>query len=163
MTCAAVGGAVETYIFMSARPEVDPISPMPDDADDPEPDGCDAMPAGPSGPAQPGVITAVVAAITTVGTASMAATAAKVPRRRTGRSARDGRHKSAAHPAIRANSRIPLTTSRPPTGSGWWMSGPIGKPVLRDATYTARTTVLPAMPSHSHSRDGRHTTTAQII
>src|ERR1035438_5220249 len=166
MTCAAVGGAVEPYIFMSWRPEVDPISPMPDDpddADDPEPDGCDAMPAGPSGPAQPGVITAVVAAITTVGTASMAATAAKVPRRRTGRSARDGRHKSAAPPAIRANSRIPLTTSRPPTGSGWWMSGPIGKPVLRDATYTARTTVLPAMPSHSHSRDGRHTTTAQII
>jgi hypothetical protein len=35
---------------MSGRPEVDPISPMPDDpddADDPEPDGGDVMPAGP--------------------------------------------------------------------------------------------------------------------
>src|ERR1022692_885978 len=170
MTCAAVGGAVVPYIFMSGRPEVDPISPMPDDpddpddADDPEPDGDDAMAAGPSGPAQPGVITAVVAAITAAGTASMAATAAKALRRRTGRSARDGRHRSAAHPAIRVNSRIPVTTSRPPTGSGWCTSGPIGRPVLRDATYTARTRAFPAMPSDSHSRDGRHTTAAaQII
>ncbi len=63
----------------------------------------------------------------------------------------------------RANSRIPLTTSRPPTGSGLCMSGPIGKPVVRDATYTARTRAFPAMPSDSHSRDGRHSTTAAQI
>src|SRR5215469_12877294 len=98
MTCAAVAGAVEPYIRMSGRPSVVPMSPMPGcapgaAADDVIPD---AMPAGPSGPAQPGVITAVVAAITAAGIAAMLAIAAKPARLRTGRSASDGRHSSAA-------------------------------------------------------------------
>src|SRR5215472_5299463 len=105
MTCAAVAGAVEPYILMSGRPSVVPMSPMLDDmATDPAPAGARAVPAGPSGPAQPGVITAAVAAITRTGTAADAATAANPVRRRTGRSASDGRHNSAAHPRIRATS-----------------------------------------------------------
>src|ERR1022692_1072142 len=170
MACVAVGGAIVPYIRMSGRPEVDPIPGMPADPADPDdpaapadPDDADAMPAGPSGPAQPGVITAVVASITRAGTTSKAATAAKPPRRRTGRSTRAGRHKRAAHPAIRASSRIPLTTSRPPTGSGWLMSGPIGRPVVREARYTARTRAFPAMPSKSQNRAGRHSATAAQI
>src|SRR5215468_4265227 len=165
MTCAAVAGAVEPYIRMSDRPSVVPMSPiLGDDADIAEPDNADAMPAGPSGPAQPGVITAVVTAITAAGTAASAAMAAKPVRRRTGWSASDGHNKTAAHPAISANSMIPHTTSRPPNGSVWPLSGPNGKPVMRDARYTAKMMAFPAMPSHSHSRDGRHiTTAAQII
>ena len=160
MTCAAVGGAVEPYIFMSGRPAVDPIPGMPGDADAADA----AMPAGPSGPAQRGVITAEVTAITKAGTTARLTAAAKVPRRRTGWSASDGRHKSATHPAIRASSRVALTTSRLPTGSGLPTSGPTGSPVVRDATYTAMTRAFPAVPSHSHSRVGRHSTTAaQII
>ena len=92
-----------------------------------------AMPAGPSGPAQPGVITAVVTAITAAGNAARLAMAANPVRRRTGRSASDGRHSSAAQPAIRASSRMVLTTSRAPNGSVWPLSGPNGRPVVRDA------------------------------
>src|SRR5277367_1283888 len=114
----------------------------------------DAMPAGPSGPAQPGVITAVVAAITTTGTATSAAAVATAPRRATGRSASDGRHSSAAQPTITPNSRTQLTTSSAPTDSGLCRSGPNGRPTVRDATYTAITMAIPAMPSHSQSRDG---------
>src|ERR1700722_17169284 len=116
----------------------------------------DAMPAGPSGPAQPGVITAVVAAITATGTAARAAARAKALRGATGRSARDGRHSSATETAISPNSSTQLTTSRAPTDSELCRSGPNGRPAVRDATYTAMTAAFPAMPSHSHSRDGRH-------
>src|SRR5262249_9305478 len=124
----------------------------------------DAMPAGPSGPAQPGVITAVVAAITAAGTAASEAARATALRRATGRSARDGRHSSAAQPAISPNSKTQLTTSSAPTGSAWCKSGPNGRPTVRDATYTAITMAFPAMPSRSHSRDGRQSrTVGQII
>src|SRR5260370_24218624 len=162
MTCAAVGGAVVPYIFMSGRPEVDPMSPIPgnddpDEAGEPDPD---AMPAGPSGPAQPGVITAVVTAMTRAGKAATLARVATGPRRRTGRSARDGRQSSVAHPAIRANSRMTLTMSRAPAGSGWVTSGPIGRPTVRDATETARIRALPARPRQRHPRGGRHSRTA---
>src|SRR2546430_5422852 len=127
MTCAAVGGAVEPYTFMSGRREADSMPGMPGNPDDPAPGAAAAMPAGPSGPAQPGTITVVVAATTKAGTAATLARAAR-PRRRTGRSARDGRHQSAAHQAIRANSRNTLTPSRPPNGSAWPASGPTGQP-----------------------------------
>ena len=123
----------------------------------------DAMPAGPSGPAQPGVITAVVAAITAAGTATSAAALTKAPRRATGRSAREGRHSSAAHPTISPNSRTQLTTSSAPTDSGLCTSGPNGRPTVRDATYTAITIAFPPMPSHSQSRDGRQSKTAGHI
>ena len=166
-TSAAVGGAVEPYICMSGWPSVVPMSPMPeftvlDDDWEARPDDVpDAMPAGPSGPAQPGVMTAVVAAITAAGTATSAAARATAPRRATGRSARDGRHSSAAHPMIRPNSRTQLTTSSAPTDSAWCKSGPNGRPTVRDATYTAITMAFPARPSHSHSRDGRQSRTAR--
>jgi hypothetical protein len=117
-----------------------------DDWEDIPDDVPDAMPAGPSGPAQPGVIAAVVAAITAAGTATSVATRATVPRRATGRSTRDGRHSSAAHPTISPNSRTQLTTSRAPTDSPWCKSGPNGRPTVRDATYTAITMAFPAMP-----------------
>ena len=123
----------------------------------------DAMPAGPSGPAQPGVITAVVAAITATGTATSAAAVATAPRRATGRSASDGRHSSAAQPAIRPNSRTQLTTSSAPTDSGLCRSGPNGRPTVRDSTYTTMMMAFPAMPSDSHSRDGRQSRTAGQI
>src|SRR5580693_5316895 len=110
---------------MSGKPLVLPMSPMPEVSEPDEDWELDedwedipaAMPAGPSGPAQPGVMTAVVAAITATGTATSAATRATAPRRATGRSARDGRHSSAAHPTISKNSRAQLTTSRAPTDS----------------------------------------------
>src|SRR5215470_4601222 len=121
------------------------------------------MPAGPSGPAHPGVITAVVAAITAAGAAASAASRATGPRRATGRSASDGRHSTAAHPAIKANSKTQLITSSAPTGSAWCRSGPNGRPVLRDAAYTAITMAFPAMPSHSQGRDGRHSRIAGQI
>ena len=145
------------------------MSPMPeftvldDDWEDRPDDIPDAMPAGPSGPAQPGVITAVVAAITAAGTATSAAARTTAPRRATGRSARDGRHSSAAHPRISPNSRTQLTTSSAPTDSAWCKSGPNGRPAVRDATYTAITMAFPAMPSHSHGRDGRQSRTADHI
>src|SRR5690242_20739341 len=147
---------------MSGLPSVVPMSPMPklavldgdrEDMPDAEPD---AMPAGPSGPAQPGVITALVTAITATGTATSAAALAKAPRRATGLSAMDGRHSSAAHPTISPNSRAQLTTSRAPTDSALCRSGPNGRPIVRDATYTAMTMAFPAIPSQSQSRDGRH-------
>jgi hypothetical protein len=137
MTCAAVGGAVEPYIFMSGRPAVVPMSPMPGIAGAagvPGFDAMPAMPAGPSGPARAGVITAEVTATTKAGTAARLTAVPMAPNRRTGRAASEGRHRSATHPAIRASSRTMLTTSRPPAGSGWPTSGPIGKPVVRDAT-----------------------------
>src|SRR5215831_6814861 len=165
MTCTAVGGAVEPYVFMSGSPAVDPMPGIPGDArdrDPGEPDP-DAMPAGPSGPAQPGVITAAVTAITRAGTAARRAKDAAAPRRRTGRSVSDGCASSTAHPVISANSRTVLTTSRPPNGSGRPLSGPIGRPVVRDATYTARMMAFPVRPSHSQGRDGRHSTTAAQI
>src|SRR5215470_4099028 len=163
MTCAAVGGAVDPYIFMSGRPAVVPMSPMPGIAGAAGVPGFAAMPAGPSGPARAGVITAAVTATTKAGTAARLATRATGPMRRTGLSASEGRHSSAAHPATRASSRTVLTTSSPPTGSVWPTSGPSGRPVVRDATYTATTRAFPARPSHSHSRDGRHSTTAAHI
>src|SRR5215469_4431658 len=120
---------------MSGRPSVLPMSPMPevsvldeltvltelaapDDewADIPD-DVPDAMPLGPSGPAQPGVITAAVTTITALGTAMSAAARSSAPRRATGRSRRDGRHRSAAHPTMSPNSRTQLTTSNAPTDS----------------------------------------------
>ncbi len=105
----------------------------------------------------------MVTAITAAGTATRLAMVPAVPRRRTGRSARAGRHSSAAHPAISATSRTTLTTSRPPTASGLLMSGPTGRPTVRDATYTAMMIALPSMPSHSTARDGRHSTSAAQI
>src|SRR5262245_34908964 len=170
MTCAAVGGAADPYIFMSGRPAVVPMSPMPGAAGVPGfaampagVPGLAAMPVGPSGPARAGVITAAVTATTKAGTAARLAARANGPMRRTGRSASEGRHSSAAHPAIRASSRTVLTTSSPPAGSGLPASGPIGRPAVRDATYTTMTRAFPARPSHSHSRDGRHSTTAAHI
>src|SRR6266849_1267677 len=154
---------------MSGRPSVVPMSPMPeftvldDDREDIPDDVPDAMPAGPSGPAQPGVITAVVAAITAAGTATSVAARATAPRRAIGRSARDGRHSSAAHPTISPNSRTQLTTSSAPTDSAWCKAGPNGRPTVRDATYTAITMAFPAMPSQSQSLDGRHSRTAGQI
>src|SRR6185437_2109181 len=148
---------------MSGWPSVLPMSPMlasavldDDWLDDDWADMPDAMPAGPSGPAQPGVITAVVAAMTATGTAASAAALARAPRRAAGRLARDGRHSSAAQPTISANSRTQLITSRAPTSSGLCRSGPNGRPTVRDATYAAMITALPAMPSQSQSRDDRH-------
>src|SRR5262249_45645274 len=164
MTCAAAGGAVVPYILMSGRPPVEPMSPMPGmadaaaDAGDP-----DAARAGPSGPAQPGVITAAVTATTRAGIAATEAAVARGLRRRTGRSARDGRHSSAAHQAISAASRMTLTMSRAPTASGWLTSGPNGRPAVPDAPYTATIAAFPAMPSPSHHRDGRHSRTAGQI
>src|SRR5215469_2687882 len=160
MTCAAVGGAVVPYILMSGRPSVDPMSPMPGMDDAADAGDPDAVRASPSGPAQPGVITAAVTATTRAGNAATVAAVARGPRRCTGWSARDGRHSSAAHPAINAASRITLTTSRAPGGSGWCRSGPNGRPTVRDATYTATIAAFPAMPSPSHHRDGRHSRTA---
>src|SRR5262249_50227655 len=98
-TSAAVGGAVDPYILMSARPSVEPMSPMPAG----EVEGAviaelDAMPAGPSGPAQPDVITAVVAAMASTGTARKVAAVAPPPPRRVSGLAGDGRQMSAAHP-----------------------------------------------------------------
>src|SRR5579863_9501217 len=125
---------------MSGRPLVLPMSPMPgtcavdDDAPDDVLAMLAAMPAGPSGPAQPGVITAVVAAITATGTAASAAVVARGPRRGAGRSASDGRHSSAAQPAIRRASRTQLITSSAPTLSALCRSGPNGSPTVRDAT-----------------------------
>src|SRR5579859_4536364 len=157
---------------MSGWPSVVPMSPMPEfraldalDADwEDIPDEVpEAMPAGPSGPAQPGVMTAVVAAITATGTAISPAARAKAPRRTTGRSARDGRHSSAAHPTTSPNSRTQLNTSSAPTDSAWCKSGPNGSPTVRDAAYTAMTMAFPAMPSHSQSRDGRQSRTAGHI
>src|SRR5215469_7890499 len=121
------------------------------------------MPAGPSGPAQPGVITAAVAATTAAGTAARAAARAAAPRGAAGRPARDGRHSSAAHPAISANSKTPLVTSSGPAGSAWCRSGPNGRPAVRDAAYTATTAAFPAMASSSQGRDGRHSSTAGQI
>src|SRR5258707_1017524 len=148
---------------MSGWPSVVPMSPMPEvtvlDDDWPDDDVPAAMPAGPSGPAQPGVITGVVTAITMAGTATSAATRATAPRCATGRSASDGRHRSAAHPTISPNSKTLLTTSSAPTDSAWCKSGPNGSPTVRDATYTAMTMAFPAMPSPSHSRDGRQSRT----
>ncbi len=97
------------------------------------------------------------------GTATSAAARTTAPRRATGRSARDGRHSSAAHPTISPNSRTQLTTSSAPTDSAWCKSGPNGRPAVRDATYTAITMAFPAMPSHSHGRDGRQSRTAGHI
>src|SRR5215470_16815059 len=154
---------------MSGLPSVVPMSPMPkfavldggcEDMADDEPD---AMAAGPSGPAQPGVITALVAAITATGTATSAAALAKAPRRATGLSAMDGRHSSTAQPTISPNSRTQLTTSSAPTDSALCRSGPNGRPTVRDATYTATTTMFPAIPSQSQSRDGHHSRTAGQI
>ena len=108
-------------------------------------------------------MTAAVTTTTKAGTAAMLTAVPMVPKRRTGRSASEGRHSSAAHPAITASSRTALTTSSPPAGSGLPTSGPIGKPVVRDATYTTTTRAFPARPSHSQSRDGRHSTTAAHI
>ena len=88
---------------------------------------------------------------------------ARAPRARAGRSASDGRHSSAAHPAISAASSTQLTTSSAPTVSGWCRSGPNGSPAVRDATYTARTMAFPPIPAHSHGRDGRHSSTAGQI
>ena len=121
------------------------------------------MPAGPSGPAQPGVITAVLSAIAKAGKAARLAMPAKPVRRRTGRSRRDGRHSSAAQPAIRATSKMTLTRSSAPNASVWPLSGPNGNPLRREAKYTATMIALPSMPSHSHGRDGRQSTTAAQI
>jgi hypothetical protein len=66
------------------------------DVEDAVMDEFDAMPAGPSGPAQPGVM----------------------PPRRVGLSRSAGRHRSAAHPVVNANSKTQLMTSKAPTGSG---------------------------------------------
>src|SRR5579872_2523174 len=123
---------------MSGRPSVLPMSPMPEVSEPDEDweldeDGEDipaAMPAGPSGPAQPGVMTAVVAAITATGTAASPASLAPAPRGATGRSSSDGRHSSAAHPAIRAASSTQLATSSAPTPSTSCRSGPNGSPVV---------------------------------
>ena len=71
----------------------------------------------------------------------------------------EGRHRSAAHPAIRASSRIALTRSIPPS------LGMVPSPG-RSATRWARGHVdhederVSGAPSHSQSRDGRHSTTA---
>ncbi len=56
-----------------------------------------------------------------------------------------------------------LTRSRAPNGSVWPLSGPNGRPVVRDAKYTATMIAFPAMPSHSHGREGRQSTTAAQI
>src|SRR5262249_43270907 len=139
ITWFAVAGLVEPYIFMSGRPSVVPMSPMPACAPGAaaaaadNDDMVDAMPAGPSGPAQPGVITAVVAAITAAGKAARLGMRAKPVRRRTGRASSEGRHSSAAQPAIRATSRITLTRSSAPKDSGWPLSGPNGNPARREA------------------------------
>src|SRR5262249_31638004 len=117
----------------------------------------------PWGRAGAGGTAAAVIATAKAGTAARRAARATGVRRRTGASASEGRHRSAAHPATRTSSRTVLTTSSPPTGSRWPTSGPIGRPVVRDATYTATTRAVPARPSHRQSRDGRHSTTAAHI
>src|SRR5262249_61728729 len=90
-------------------------------------DGGAAAPAGLRRAPQRGVITAVVAAITAAGKAARLAMRAKPVRRRTGRASSEGRHSSAAQPAIKATSRMTLTKASAPKEPGW----PVFRPHAR--------------------------------